>query len=63
MRDGIVVGPNGSFDTSWVSGSASKLKSALTPATSEAAGSKPSGGRVKLVRWLWEIAVKLIWPW
>ena len=50
MRDGIVVGPNGNFETRAVSGSASKLKSALTPATSDAAGSNPSGGRVKLVR-------------
>jgi hypothetical protein len=50
MREGIVVAPNGSFDTSVVNGSASKLKSAVTPATSEAAGSNPSGGLVKFVR-------------
>ncbi len=62
MCEGTVVGPKGNLDTSWVNGSASKLKSALTPATSEAAGSNPSGGRVKFVCWLWEIAVKLIWP-
>src|SRR5688500_20220931 len=62
MREGAVVSPKGILETSRVSGSASKLKSAFTPATSEAAGSKPSGGRVKFVRWLCEIAVKLIWP-
>ena len=37
-----------------------EAEDALTPATSDAAGSKPSGGRVKFVRWLCEIAVKLI---
>src|SRR2546423_15517699 len=57
--DGTVVGPCGSRDTNEVNGSASKLNRALTPATSEAAGSNPSGGRVKFVRWLCEIAVKL----
>ena len=62
MREGIVVAPKGSLETRFVSGSASKLNRALTPATSEAAGSNPSGGRVKFVRWLWEIAVKLICP-
>src|SRR5687767_14485361 len=62
IREGAVVSPNGRKDTSLVSGAASKLKRALTPATSEAAGSKPSGGRVKFVRWLWEIAVKFTWP-
>jgi hypothetical protein len=50
MREGAVVAPNGSIETSWVSGAASKLKRALTPATSEAAGSNPNGGRVKFVR-------------
>src|SRR6185295_5993953 len=62
MCDGTVVGPYGSFDTSAVSGSDSKLNSALTPATIDADGSKPSGGRVKFVRWLCEIAVKFTWP-
>src|SRR6266550_3471623 len=62
ILEGTVVGPNGSFETSDVKGSASKLKSALTPTTSVAAGSKPSGGRVKFVRWLCEMAVKLIVP-
>src|SRR5690349_12152360 len=49
-REGTVVGPYGNFDTSRVNRSGSKLNKALTPATSDAVGSKPSGGRVKLVR-------------
>src|SRR5688500_16316365 len=61
-RAGGDVSPEGSFETRLVMGSASKLKSAFTPATSEAAGSNPRGGRVKFVRWLCEMAVKFIWP-
>src|SRR2546423_7548639 len=50
ILDGIVVGPYGSLETSVVNGSASKLNRALTPPTSDAAGSKPSGGGGKSVR-------------
>ena len=60
--DGTDVRPYGIRDTSRVSGSASKSNSPLTPATSEAEGSKPSGGRLNVVFCDWEIAVKLICP-
>jgi len=45
----IVVAPKGSFETRLVSGSASKLNSALMPATNDAAGSNP--GRYDPGRW------------
>src|SRR5687767_8857925 len=62
IRDGTEVSPKGKRETSEVSGDASKLNCAVTPATSDAAGSNPSGGRLKAVFCVCEIAVKLTLP-
>src|SRR6476620_2199378 len=52
IRDGAVVAPYGKCETRLVSGDASKLNSAVTPATSDPAGSNPSGGRLNVVVWV-----------
>ena len=62
IRDGAVAITCGSRSSARVSGAASKVKLPLTPATSDDAGSRPSGGRLKAVFCDCEIAVKLSCP-
>src|SRR5687767_9963549 len=63
MRESPGRSPKGSRDSADESSGASKLQLPATPATSDDAGSKPSGGRLYCVFCDCEIAVKVSSPW
>ncbi len=62
MNDGVVVSSIGMRSSARVRASLSHPNAPLMPATSELAGSNPSGGRLKVVFCDCEMATKLTWP-